>query len=106
MARSLNFKCDSENGFFSCNLPKDTVLLEVKVKTKTGNHMLVEDTEKWTEKFGPWKKPTKYTFCFILHEDGCHIFTGRFYCQIIPNLRAYLYIYTLFMDNLHNNYSA
>ena len=48
-----------ENGFFSCDLPEDAVLLVVKVKTKTGNHTLVEDTEKWTEKFRPWKKPTK-----------------------------------------------
>ena len=31
----------------------------MKVKTKTGNHTLVEDTEKQTEKFRPWKKPTK-----------------------------------------------
>ena len=30
-----------------------------KVKTKTGNHTLVEDTEKWTKKFRPWKKPAK-----------------------------------------------
>ena len=29
------------------------------MKTKTGNHTLVEDTEKWTEKFRPWKKPSK-----------------------------------------------
>ena len=35
------------------------MLLVVKVKTKTSNHTLVEDTEKWTEKFRPWKKPTK-----------------------------------------------
>ena len=59
MARSLNSKCDFENGFFTCNLPEDAVLLVVKVRTKTGNHMLVEDTEKWTEKFRPWKKPSK-----------------------------------------------
>ena len=31
----------------------------MKVKTKTGNHTLVKDTEKWTEKFCPWKKPSK-----------------------------------------------
>ena len=43
----------------SCDLPEDTVLLIWKVKTKMGNHMLVEDTEKWTEKFHPWKKPSK-----------------------------------------------
>ena len=59
MARSLNSKCDFDNQFFTCDLPKDAVPLVVKVKTKTGNHTLVEDTEKWTEKFRPWKKPTK-----------------------------------------------
>ena len=59
MTRSLNSKCNFENGFFTCNLPEDAVLLVVKVKTKTGNHTLVEDAEKWTEKFRPWKKPTK-----------------------------------------------
>ena len=59
MARSLNSRCNFENGFFSCNLPEDAVLLILKVKTKTGNHTLVEDTEKQTEKFCPWKKPSK-----------------------------------------------
>ena len=59
MERSLNSKCDFDNGFFTCNLQEDAVLLVVKVKTKTGNHTLVEDMEKQTEKFRPWKKPTK-----------------------------------------------
>ena len=59
MARSLNSPCDLENGFFSCNLPEDAVLLILKVKTKTGNHTVVEDTEKQIEKFCPWKKPSK-----------------------------------------------
>ena len=59
MARSLNSKCNFDNGFFTCDLPEDAILLVVKVKTKTGNHILVEDTEKQTEKFRPWKKPTK-----------------------------------------------
>ena len=59
MARSLNSRCDFKNGFFTCDLPEDTVLLILKVKTKTSNHTLVEDTEKQTEKFRPWKKPTK-----------------------------------------------
>ena len=59
MARLLNSQCDFENGFFSCNLPEDTVLLILKVNTKTGNHTLAEDTEKWTERFPPWKKPFK-----------------------------------------------
>ena len=58
MARSLNSRV-FENGFFSCNLPEDAVLLILKVKTKSGNHTLVEDTEKRTEKFRPWKKLSK-----------------------------------------------
>ena len=59
MARSLNSRCDFEKGFFTCDLPEDAVLLILKVKTQTGNHTLVEDTEKQTEKFQPWKKPIK-----------------------------------------------
>ena len=57
MARSLNSRCDFKNGFFTCDLPEDTVLLILKVKTKTSNHTLVEEMERWTEKFRPWKKP-------------------------------------------------
>ena len=59
MARSLNSRCDFENGFFSCDLPEDAILLILKAKTKSGNHTLVEDTEKRTEKFHPWKKLSK-----------------------------------------------
>ena len=40
-------------------IPEDAILLILKVKTKSGNHTLVEDTEKWTEKFRPWKKLSK-----------------------------------------------
>ena len=49
MARSLNLRCDFDNGFFTCDLPEDAVLLVVKVKTKTGNHTLAEDMKKWTD---------------------------------------------------------
>ena len=59
MARSLNSRCDFKNGFFTCDLPEDAVLLILKVKTQTGNHTLVEDVEKLTEKFRPWKKLVK-----------------------------------------------
>ena len=59
MARALNSRCNFENGFFSCDLPEDAILLVLKVKTKTGNHTLVEDTEKQTEKLRLWKKSTK-----------------------------------------------
>ena len=59
MARSLNSRCNFKNGFFTCDLPEHAVLLVVKVKTKTGNHTLVKDTEKQTENFRPWRKPTR-----------------------------------------------
>ena len=59
MARLLNSWCDFENSFFTRDLPEDAILLILKVKTQTGNHTLVEDTEKWTEKFCSWKKQTK-----------------------------------------------
>ena len=59
MARSLNSRCDFKNGFFTCDLPEDAILWILKVKSKTGNHTLVQGMEKWTEKFRPWKKPTK-----------------------------------------------
>ena len=59
MARSVNSRCNFKNGFFICDLLEDALLLVVKVKTKTDNHTLVEDTEKQTEKFRQWKKPTK-----------------------------------------------
>ena len=32
MARSLNSRCDFENGFFTCDLPEDAILLILKVK--------------------------------------------------------------------------
>ena len=59
MARSLNSKCDFNNGFFTCNLPEDAVFQVLKVKTKTSNHTLEEDPKKQTEKFRTWRKPTK-----------------------------------------------
>ena len=59
MARSLNSQYDFKNSFFTCDLPEDAILLILKVKTQTGNHTLVEDIEKWTEKFCPWKKQVK-----------------------------------------------
>ena len=59
MARSLNSRYNFKNGFFTCDFPEDTIFLVVQIKTKMGNHTLVEDTEKQTEKFRLWKKPTK-----------------------------------------------
>ena len=59
MARSLNSRCNFKNGFFTCDLPEDAVLLVVKVKTKTGSHTLVEDTESRLKNLDHGRKPLK-----------------------------------------------
>ena len=51
MARLLNSLCNFEKGFFTCDLPEDAILLILKNMTQTGNHTLVEDMAKQTEKF-------------------------------------------------------
>ena len=49
MARSLHSQCDFENGFFSCDLPEDAVLLILKVnkngKPHTGSRYREADRE-------------------------------------------------------------
>ena len=59
MARSLNSWYDFDNGFFTGDLPEDAVLLVVKVKTKTGNHSLVEDTESGLKNLDHGRNPQK-----------------------------------------------
>ena len=56
MARCLNSKCDFKHGFFSCDLPVDTVQLIVHVETRRGKHTLKEDKERRTEKLRAWAK--------------------------------------------------
>ena len=56
MARSLNSRCDFENGFFSCDLPEDAVLLILKVKTKSGNHTLVRGYRKADREIPPMEE--------------------------------------------------
>ena len=58
MARSLNSRCDFRQGFFTCDLPVDTVQLVLCIKTKCGKHTLKEDKEKRMEKYRPWAKQT------------------------------------------------
>ena len=51
MTRCLNSKCNFKHGFFSCNLPVDTIQLIVHVEMRRGKHTLKKDKEKRTEKF-------------------------------------------------------
>ena len=59
MARSLNTECDFKHGFFSCDLPVDTVQISVWVDIKCGKHILrtlKEDRHQRTEKCKTWVK--------------------------------------------------
>ena len=58
LARSLNSRCNFQDGYFSCNLPVDTVQLVVCIETTHGKHTLKEDKEKRMEKYRPWTKRT------------------------------------------------
>ena len=60
MAGHLNTNCDFNSGFFLCNIPRDTIQVVLKIKTKGGKHMLTEGWEKRTEKYRPWEKFTQH----------------------------------------------
>ena len=56
MTRCLNTKCDFKHGFFSCDLPVDTIQVSVHVDTKWGKHTLKEDRHQRTERYRTWTK--------------------------------------------------
>ena len=56
MARCLNTKCNFKHGFFTCDLPVDTVQVSVCVDTKWGKHTLEEDRCQRTERYRTWTK--------------------------------------------------
>ena len=43
MARQINPVCNFMLGFVKCELPEDTVDIEVKIRTPQGTHTLKED---------------------------------------------------------------
>ena len=56
MTRTLNSKCDFDEGFFARDILKDAIQLVLKIKTKLGKHTLTEECEKWKEKYSPWER--------------------------------------------------
>ena len=77
MARYLNTNCDFDAGFLMNDIPRDTIQVVLKIRTKLGKHTLTEDCEKRTEKYRPWEKhafrPTKrvepLSLCKV-HDSG------------------------------------
>ena len=56
MSKHLNISCDFQYGILVCELAKDTVEVELKVKTKWGKYTLIEDRYSRTEKFHLWDR--------------------------------------------------
>ena len=56
MNKQLNTSCDFQDGLLVCELAKDTVEVELKVKRKWGKYTLIEDRYSRTEKFHPWDR--------------------------------------------------
>ena len=59
MARCLNTNCDFDAGFLISDIPRDTIQVVLKIRTKWGKHTLTEDHKKWTEKYRLWEKHAK-----------------------------------------------
>ena len=59
MARCLNTNCDLDAGFLMSDIPRDTIQVVLKIRTKWGKHTLTEDCKKRTEKYRPWEKHTQ-----------------------------------------------
>ena len=53
MNQQLNASCDFL-GYLVCQMPKDVVEVELKVKTKWGRYTLIKDFHTRTEKYCSW----------------------------------------------------
>ena len=69
MARTLNSKCDFDEGFFTCDILKDVIQMVLKIKTKLGKHTLTEEHEKWTEKYQLFERHMREPMGLMLQGD-------------------------------------
>ena len=56
MARHLNINSDFSIGYSVCDIPRDTIEVKIKIKTRWGKHTLTDDKERRIQKFRPWGK--------------------------------------------------
>ena len=56
MTRYLNVNCDFSTGYLVCDIPRDTIQVKIKIKTRWGKNTLTDDKERRMEKFRPWGK--------------------------------------------------
>ena len=54
MAHNLAPQCNFLYGFFQCNLPEDTIDVEIMVRTMKGIHTFKKDSNNQTSSCSPW----------------------------------------------------
>ena len=55
MPQQCNVSWNS-NGFLVCQIPKEVIEVELKIKTKWGKYTLLKDFHTRTEKYRPWDR--------------------------------------------------
>ena len=58
MNKALNMSCNF-NGYLVCQIPDNTVEVELKIKTTRGKYTLLKDAYTRTEKYYPWDRAEK-----------------------------------------------
>ena len=53
--KTLNATCDLD-GYLFCRMPEDTLVVEVKIRTKWGKHTMFQDTYTRVEKYHSWDR--------------------------------------------------
>ena len=56
MARQLNVTCNFNTRYLIRDIPENTVEIVVKIKTTFSKHTLMEDQERSTVKYRPWRR--------------------------------------------------
>ena len=58
--KPLNVSCDF-NGYLVCQIPKNTINVELKIKTTQGKYTLNKDTYTRMERYHPWDRADSRT---------------------------------------------
>ena len=56
--KALNVSCDF-NGYLVCQIPGNTVEVELKIKTTRGKYTLIKDVHTRTERYHPWYRANR-----------------------------------------------
>ena len=56
MARHINVNCDFSTGYLVYDIPRDTIKMKIKIKSRWGKPTLTDDKERRMKKFHPWRK--------------------------------------------------